>query len=252
MEEQRLIQRVARNETEALGEAYDLHHAPVRAFARRLLGSEAAAEDLVHDVFLQLPKVIGRFEGRSTLRTFLLSIAVKLSRNVRRARFRRDDALERLHLEPRSANESPEELEDRRRLAMILARLVPQIYEGKTTEAKVLNILGATMAADITKRIADGKITPPNAPATLERVLDDSSGALPVGASNAMRAWNGLLTTSDATPTAAAAWAILNDRIGMEAWRARCSEVADRLSETDDLGTQLIAFARTRRAKLGG
>lgn len=88
--------------------------------------------------------------------------------------------------------------------------------------------------------------------AFLERVLDDSSGALPVGASNAMRAWNGLLTTSDATPTAAAAWAILNDRIGMEAWRARCSEVADRLSETDDLGTQLIAFARTRRAKLGG
>ena len=88
--------------------------------------------------------------------------------------------------------------------------------------------------------------------AFLGRVLSDSSGALPVGVSNAMRAWNGLLTTSDATPTAAAAWAILNDRIGMEAWRARCSEVADRLSETDDLGTQLIAFARTRRAKLGG
>jgi RNA polymerase sigma-70 factor (ECF subfamily) len=127
MEEQRLIQRLARNETEALGEAYDLHHAPVRAFARRLLGSEAAAEDLVHDVFLQLPKVIGRFEGRSTLRTFLLSIAVNLSRNVRRARLRRDDALERVHLEPRSANESPEELEDRRRLAMILARLLDEL-----------------------------------------------------------------------------------------------------------------------------
>lgn len=127
MEEQRLIQRLARNETEALGEAYDLHHAPVRAFARRLLGSEAAAEDLVHDVFLQLPKVIGRFEGRSTLRTFLLSIAVNLSRNVRRARLRRDDALERLHLEPRSADESPEELEDRRRLAMILARLLDEL-----------------------------------------------------------------------------------------------------------------------------
>ena len=127
MEEQRLIQRLARNETEALGEAYDLHHAPVRAFARRLLGSEAAAEDLVHDVFLQLPKVIGRFEGRSTLRTFLLSIAVNLSRNVRRARLRRDDALERLHLEPRSADESPEELEDRRRLAMVLARLLDEL-----------------------------------------------------------------------------------------------------------------------------
>lgn len=127
MEEQRLIERLARDESEALGEAYDLHHGPVRAFARRLLGSEAAAEDLVHDVFLQLPRVIGRFEGRSSLRTFLLSIAVNLSRNVRRARFRRDDALERLHLEPRSSHETPEELEDRRRLATLLSRLLDEL-----------------------------------------------------------------------------------------------------------------------------
>jgi RNA polymerase sigma-70 factor (ECF subfamily) len=127
MEEQRLIDRLARNETAALGEAYDLHHAAVRGFARRLLGSESAAEDLVHDVFLQVPKVIGRFEGRSSLRTFLLSIAVNLSRNVRRGRFRRDDALERMHLEPRSASETPEELEDRRRLALLLSRLLDEL-----------------------------------------------------------------------------------------------------------------------------
>jgi RNA polymerase sigma-70 factor (ECF subfamily) len=127
MEEQRLIDRLARNETAALGEAYDFHHAAVRGFARRLLGSESAAEDLVHDVFLQVPKVIGRFEGRSSLRTFLLSIAVNLSRNVRRGRFRRDDALERMHLEPRSASETPEELEDRRRLALLLSRLLDEL-----------------------------------------------------------------------------------------------------------------------------
>jgi RNA polymerase sigma-70 factor (ECF subfamily) len=126
-EEQRLVDRLARQETAALGEAYDLHHAAVRGFARRLLGSEAAAEDLVHDVFLQVPKVIGRFEGRSSLRTFLLSIAVNLSRNVRRGRFRRDDALERMHLEPRSASETPEELEDRRRLAILLSRLLDEL-----------------------------------------------------------------------------------------------------------------------------
>lgn len=126
-EEQRLVDRLARKETAALGEAYDLHHVAVRGFARRLLGSEAAAEDLVHDVFLQVPKVIGRFEGRSSLRTFLLSIAVNLSRNVRRGRFRRDDALGRMHLEPRSASETPEELEDRRRLAILLSRLLDEL-----------------------------------------------------------------------------------------------------------------------------
>lgn len=126
-EEERLIERLARDETAALGEAYDLHHDALRAFAWRLLGDEAAAEDLVHDTFLQLPKVIGRFEGRSSLRTFILSIAVNLSRNVRRARFRRDGALERMHLEPRSSSETPEELEDRRRLAALLSRLLDEL-----------------------------------------------------------------------------------------------------------------------------
>ena len=127
VEEQRLVQRLVRNETAALGDAYDLHHGAVRAFGRRLLGSEAAAEDLVHDVFLQLPRVIGRFEARASLRTFLLSIAVNLARNVRRSGTRRADALERMHLEPRAANESAEDLEDRRRLATLLSRLLDEL-----------------------------------------------------------------------------------------------------------------------------
>jgi RNA polymerase sigma-70 factor (ECF subfamily) len=126
-EERRLVARLAKNETTALGEAYDLHHGAVRGFGRRLLGSDAAAEDLVHDVFLQLPKVIGRFEGRSSLRTFLMSIAVNLSRNVRRSGARRSDALERMHLEPRSEHETPDELEDRRRLAILLTRLLDEL-----------------------------------------------------------------------------------------------------------------------------
>src|SRR5688572_13292913 len=127
VEEQRLIDRLARNETAALGDAYDLHHDAVRAFGRRLLGNEASAEDLVHDVFLQLPRVIGRFERRSSLRTYLLSIAVNLSRNVRRSGHRRTDALERMHLEPRSPDETPEELEHRRRLAVTLAKLLDEL-----------------------------------------------------------------------------------------------------------------------------
>ncbi len=126
-EERRLIARLAKNETAALGEAYDLHHGAVRGFGRRLLGSDAAAEDLVHDVFLQLPKVIGRFEGRSSLRTFLMSIAVNLSRNARRAGSRRSDALERMHLEPRTEGETPQELEERRRMAILLARLLDEL-----------------------------------------------------------------------------------------------------------------------------
>ena len=122
--EPELVAHLVRGDTTALGAVYDAHHGVVRAFARRLTGSDAAAEDLVHDVFVALPSALRGFEGRSSLRTFLLSIAVNHARNQRRARARRLGAFERLHVEPRAAEESPEELGERRELAEMLARLL--------------------------------------------------------------------------------------------------------------------------------
>ena len=110
-----LVRRLQQGDARALGDAYDAHHEAVRAFGRRLLGDDAAAEDLVHDVFVSLPGVIRRFEGRSALRTFLLSIAVNHARHARRSIARRLGAYERLHEElPYSVTvetEGPDETE---------------------------------------------------------------------------------------------------------------------------------------------
>ncbi len=125
--EAELAQRLARGDSRALGEAYDLHHHAVRAFARRLTGSAAAAEDLVHDVFVALPGAMRGFEGRSALRTFILSVAVNHARNARRATARRLGAMERLHLEPKDASETPEELDERRQLAELLSKLLDDL-----------------------------------------------------------------------------------------------------------------------------
>jgi DNA-directed RNA polymerase specialized sigma24 family protein len=85
-----LVTRLRAGHLSALGEAYDAHHTHVRAFARRLLGDESAAEDLVQETFLTLPKAIGRFRGESSLRTLLVSIAVRhVSHHVRAAARRR-------------------------------------------------------------------------------------------------------------------------------------------------------------------
>lgn len=73
-----LVIRLQDGERSALAEAYDRHHGALRAFARRLLADASAAEDLVHDVFLALPSAIHRFEGRASLRSFLLGIAARL------------------------------------------------------------------------------------------------------------------------------------------------------------------------------
>lgn len=118
-----LVARVRDGDADALGALYDLHHGVVRAFARRLLRDEAAAEDLVHDVFVALPRALRGFEGRSSLRTFLISIAVNHARHHGRGTARRLRALERYHEarvpEPEVA---PDEASERQRLAAILAR----------------------------------------------------------------------------------------------------------------------------------
>ncbi|UJR83997.1 RNA polymerase sigma factor [Sandaracinus amylolyticus] len=122
--EQALVERLKRGDAAALGEAYDRHHEAVRAFARRLLGNEAAAEDLVHDVFVALPGLVGRFEGRSSLRTYLVSIACNHARHAKRATARRLGALERLHAEPRDSTPDLEAAEERRQLAETMRRLL--------------------------------------------------------------------------------------------------------------------------------
>lgn len=114
--------RIARGEAAALGELYDAHHEALRAFARRLLGDDAAAEDLVHDVFVRLPNVIGRFRGDSSLRTFLLGIAVNDARHHVRAAARRRAAAERMATEPRGDTERPDQHTDDARFLAALHR----------------------------------------------------------------------------------------------------------------------------------
>lgn len=121
--ESELVLRLMRAEPVAVGEAYDQHHTAVRAFAQRLLGDAGAAEDLVHEVFVTLPKAARNFRGESSLRTFLISIAVQHARHFVRAASRRRAAMNRLEAEPApDAQPDPEHIARRKELASILAR----------------------------------------------------------------------------------------------------------------------------------
>jgi len=81
VQEEDLVERLRRGDVAAIGQAYDRHYQAVRTFARRLTGDDASAEDLVHDVFVNLPQVMQRFRGGSSLKTFLIAIAVNHARH---------------------------------------------------------------------------------------------------------------------------------------------------------------------------
>jgi RNA polymerase sigma-70 factor (ECF subfamily) len=117
-----IVARLAFGDRQAIGEVYDLHHGAVRAFAKRLVGEDAAAEDLVHQVFVTLPQAIKSYRGEASLRTFLISVAVNHARHHVRAAVRRRSAMDRYQSEPPPAIADPEHEAGRRELSRVLVR----------------------------------------------------------------------------------------------------------------------------------
>jgi RNA polymerase sigma-70 factor (ECF subfamily) len=70
-----LIGRIAKGERLAMQVLFARHHVRVYRFVLRLVRNEATAEDLISEVFLDIWRQAGKFEGRSAVTTWMLSIA---------------------------------------------------------------------------------------------------------------------------------------------------------------------------------
>src|SRR5829696_2471299 len=70
-----LIGRIAGGDRLAMQVLFARHHVRVYRFVLRLVGNPATAEDLISEVFLDVWRQAGRFEGRAQVTTWLLSIA---------------------------------------------------------------------------------------------------------------------------------------------------------------------------------
>ncbi len=69
-----LIARIAQGDRLAMQVLYGRHHVRVFRFGLRLVRDEQAAEDLISEVFLDVWRQAGKFEGRSAVSTWLLAI----------------------------------------------------------------------------------------------------------------------------------------------------------------------------------
>jgi RNA polymerase sigma-70 factor (ECF subfamily) len=70
-----LISRIARGDRVAMQVLFARHHVRVFRFVLRLLHDDAAAEDVISEVFLDVWRQADRFEGRSAVSTWLMAIA---------------------------------------------------------------------------------------------------------------------------------------------------------------------------------
>ena len=81
--------RIRSGSGEALEELYRAAGAQLLALARRLTQGRADAEDVVHDVFVGLPRALTRYRDRGNLRAWLQRLVVRTALMRRRGEGRR-------------------------------------------------------------------------------------------------------------------------------------------------------------------
>jgi RNA polymerase sigma-70 factor (ECF subfamily) len=82
--ERGLVEECRRGDPQAFARLVALHEGMVFNLAARLLGDGEEARDVAQDVFLQVYRTLGRFQGRSTLKTWIYRIVVNQCRNRQR------------------------------------------------------------------------------------------------------------------------------------------------------------------------
>jgi RNA polymerase sigma-70 factor (ECF subfamily) len=82
-----LIQRIASGDRLAMQVLFARHHVRIYRFVLRQVRNETVAEDMISEVFLEVWRQAGKFEGRSAVSTWLLAIArFKALSEIRRRR----------------------------------------------------------------------------------------------------------------------------------------------------------------------
>ncbi len=121
-----LIAEAARGEVHALSALYDRYCGLLLAMAQRMLSDRAAAEDLVHDVFMEVWRNCSRFDrSRGTVRTWILvRLRSRALDKLRSATTRREVTTDDVAPnEPAPQNEDPALAPDRQAVRRALAEL---------------------------------------------------------------------------------------------------------------------------------
>lgn len=108
-DEHALVEQCRRQNYEAFSKIVDAYQARVFGFVRRMVRNEEEALDVTQDVFIKAYRHLERFDGRSSLRTWLFRIAHNLC--IDRARRRSRQPVE-TSIEPMAADGDPIEIPD--------------------------------------------------------------------------------------------------------------------------------------------
>lgn len=148
-----LIRRIAGRDKEAMRTLFARHNVRAYRFVLRLTSDEALAEDLVSEVFIDVWRNAGSFDGRSQVSTWILGIA--RFKALSALRQRRDDQLDEadaqrlpdLTDDPEAAAHSSDRLAILRKCMSHLSRehreIIDLVYFHEKSISEAATIIGA-------------------------------------------------------------------------------------------------------------
>jgi len=92
-----LVVKCRHGNKEAMCRIYDKHKDYLLTLAKWLLGEQATAEDVVHDVFVSFARLARQFQLKGSLRAYLATCVINLARDKIRTRTRQAQVLDSMN-----------------------------------------------------------------------------------------------------------------------------------------------------------
>jgi RNA polymerase sigma-70 factor (ECF subfamily) len=121
-----LLEGIAAGERTAMHVLYARHNVRVFRFILRIVGDASVAEDLVSQVFLDVWRTAGQFEGRSQVSTWMLAIARFKALTALRNR-RHEDIDQEEVLQIADTGDTPETSMDRSQTSATLRKAIAKL-----------------------------------------------------------------------------------------------------------------------------
>ena len=150
--DQMLIESVAGGDKQALEQLFARHSARIYRFVLRITGNAALSEDIVSEVFLEVWRRPGRFEGKAQVSTWMFAIARNKALQALRSRWQKPSDEDGAAEVADSADDPEAAVQEKSRsivLRKCLSRLSPiqreiidLVYYHEKSVAEVAQIVG--------------------------------------------------------------------------------------------------------------
>jgi RNA polymerase sigma-70 factor (ECF subfamily) len=149
LEDKLLVWKCRRGSKDAMCRLYEKYKDYLLTLAKGLLGEQAEAEDIVHDVFVAFARSAERFQLTGSLRGYLAICVSNLARDKMRAQKRKSETLESLEPVVSYSNNPQQQAAEREELTQLRQALSRIPYEQR--EAVVLHLKGGMKFKEIAR-----------------------------------------------------------------------------------------------------